>query len=664
MVPVHTPANSVDLLPADCGPALPPQTAAIGNPARPRRCWVSTNRNKMGAASPLTPSVLTCLMLAGSVAVMTTLSADGNPAGSPPSGSSVVSEPSAAALEALVEQLGDSNYAVRERASQRLAAAGAAAADVLLAAAEQSDDLEVALRARWLAESIPFTTGRESPEAIRLLETFAAGDLTARVRIMHRLLRLDDDAGIEPLARIVRLERTAAGSQIAAALLVQDWEPADPYWPKLTPAILAGIGTSSRPAARFLRGLAAHAAANSAAASAHGIEACAAAVEPLTTGKNETLAQEPADQLGEQTGVSRVGSVFRRCLVVLLTQAGRRAEALAQAQLLLDPAAGTVAADRIPFELQWLTARGLPEAVDLVTGQLTDESDPFLAYAAASAWLKRDGEEAESKAASLAAAASRRLGEKGVEDRLTAAGILARWGEIEWATREYQTILDAPESRPAERALAAIYFAELLHDQERNAEAAAVLRRMVEAGEKDGEDLEQGLMQLGREPRESRSRMLFFAACAEADGPTRRRLIDESLTAFPDDVDSLITAYQLTADEPDRRAEIVRRIAAAAATIDQEIRNLPADSTSRNEYAWLIANTEGDLAKATRYSRQSLEDSFDSASYLDTLAHCHAAAGNLERAIRTQWIAVKKEPHSLLIRRNFARFQSRAGVRP
>ena len=171
-------------------------------------------------------------------------------------------------------------------------------------------------------------------------------------------------------------------------------------------------------------------------------------------------------------------------------------------------------------------------------------------------------------------------------------------------------------------------------------------------------------MQLGREPRESRSRMLFFAACAEADGPTRRRLIDESLTAFPDDVDSLITAYRLTADEPDRRAEIVRRIAAAAAAIDQEIRNLPADSTSRNEYAWLIANTEGDLAKATRYSRQSLEDSFDSASYLDTLAHCHAAAGNLERAIRTQWIAVKKEPHSLLIRRNFARFQSQAGVRP
>ena len=91
-------------------------------------------------------------MLAGTVAVMTSLSAHGSPTGFPPARTDLVTEPSAAALEALVEQLGDSSYAVRERASQRLAAAGATAADVLLAAAEQSDYLEVALRARWLAE--------------------------------------------------------------------------------------------------------------------------------------------------------------------------------------------------------------------------------------------------------------------------------------------------------------------------------------------------------------------------------------------------------------------------------------------------------------------------------------------------------------------------------
>jgi Flp pilus assembly protein TadD len=72
-----------------------------------------------------------------------------------------------------------------------------------------------------------------------------------------------------------------------------------------------------------------------------------------------------------------------------------------------------------------------------------------------------------------------------------------------------------------------------------------------------------------------------------------------------------------------------------------------------------VANTEGDFAKALRYSRQSLEEAFDNASYLDTLAHCHAAAGELERAVRVQALAVRHEPHSLLVRRNEARFRAR-----
>lgn len=72
-----------------------------------------------------------------------------------------------------------------------------------------------------------------------------------------------------------------------------------------------------------------------------------------------------------------------------------------------------------------------------------------------------------------------------------------------------------------------------------------------------------------------------------------------------------------------------------------------------------MSNTEGDVAKAIAYSRQSLEDSFDNASYLDTLAHCHAAAGDLERAVRVQSLALRHEPNSLLVRRNLERFRAR-----
>ena len=169
------------------------------------------------------------------------------------------------------------------------------------------------LRARWLAESIPLATGQESPEAAGLLQSFSAGDLTERVRIMQRLLRLDDDAGIEPLARIVRLERTAAGSHIAAGLLVQDWHSADPFWPRLAPRILAGLGNSSRPTARFLRGLVAHATADSPAAASRAVDDCAEAAVDLKARMGAVT--EKSDRAGRRaTGPIRGLGVFQRCL--------------------------------------------------------------------------------------------------------------------------------------------------------------------------------------------------------------------------------------------------------------------------------------------------------------------------------------------------------------
>jgi len=90
--------------------------------------------------------------------------------------------------------------------------------------------------------------------------------------------------------------------------------------------------------------------------------------------------------------------------------------------------------------------------------------------------------------------------------------------------------------------------------------------------------------------------------------------------------------------------------------LQQRIDSEPDEPNGYNEYAWLVANTEGDIAKATRYSKRSLELSFDSASYLDTLAHCYAAAGRPEEAIRCQVVARRKEPGSLTIKKNLDKF--------
>lgn len=600
--------------------------------------------------------------LAFGLALLATSAALIAQAAAPPVGAAP--EPATEEWQSLIDQLGDPDYAVRENAGRKLSAAGAAAADALLAAAEESTDLEVALRAGWIVASIPLATGQECAEAAGLLDAYSSGDLAERVGVMRRLLRLDDDEGIESLARIVRLERTATGSRIAAALLVQDWQPDDPFWPLMEPEIVAGLGNSRRPAAEFLRGLAAYATATSPAEVAAGVEACRRTVAFLGPGRNPARDTHQASDGDDPVNEDFAGRALRRCLAIILAHEGRTAEALATARPLFADSDHSAGPARMAAELQWLTARGLPEAVDLLAVAVGEDSDPFLAYAAALAWRQRPGDEAAAKAVELAKVAHRRLAEVELGERIGTAGLLARWGGIEWAEKEYQTVLAAVDTRPADRAQAVITYAEFLHDQDRDAAAAAALEAALDPGGQKAEDLEQGLMQLGRDPREIRSRMLFFAACAATDEATRDRLLEESFRAFPDDIDTLIALYQRAKDEPDRRAELVSRIARTAAAIEQEIRSLPGDPSSRNEYAWLIANTEGDLAKATRYSRESLVDSFDTASYLDTLAHCQAAAGQLERAIRTQWLAVKQEPHSQLIRRNFARFRGLGEPRP
>lgn len=567
-------------------------------------------------------------------------------------------------IAALVTQLGDDDYAIREIASARLTELGPAAADALLEAAEVSDDLEVALRAKWLADSLPLATPDDPPEATALLEAFPTSPFSERVRIMHRLLRLDDDVGIEPLARIVRLERTPTGSRIAAALLAREWHAGDPYWPGIAPRILAGLGPSRRPAAAFLKGLVAATTGAAVDERTRGMEMALAATETLA-GRVDAGSEPPPDDENESAGIAQTGRIFKRCLVELLTNAGQREQAMHHASQLFDMTnqGGDEDGTQTVADLEWLASHGFPEAVDLLEERLrAGDVPPLLAYAAAAAWRARQGPAAAQRADALADAANRRLADGGdFTARLQTAMLLARWGADAWAEREYRALLDDRDSPQELRALTAVFASEFFHDRLRHAEAAAILERELEDRRK-GNDIEGAFMRIERDPRSVRSRMLFFLACAAAaagDKMGQRENLEASLRAYPKDVDTLIAFYNLPDNTVKQKAEASERVARALAAIEEEIRALPDDPNSRNEYAWLAANAEGDLAKALEYSRGSLDKSFDSSSYLDTLAHCHAAAGSIERAIRTQWLAVRQEPHSQTIRRNLARFEAR-----
>jgi hypothetical protein len=374
------------------------------------------------------------------------------------------------------------------------------------------------------------------------------------------------------------------------------------------------------------------------------------------------------DSSGDETTLR----IFRRCVIDLFLAAGRREAALAEARRMLEDGwkreEETEAADITPANLIWAVEHGLPEAVDILQGRWPGLKidRPLTAYAAAVA-LRARAEPA--RAAQLADSASAALGEAGggSTERLRAALLLAKWGATEWATREYRAVVDDPATPAGEFALAGILFSEFLHDHARDDEAAEALRTVVDGrGENAAGDAEQTLRRLERDPKSVRSRLAYFQSCAAAargDAAGRRRAIDASLRQDGKDVESLIALYQLPDNTPAQQADARARVAQALEQIDDEIGALPGEANGYNEYAWLVANTEGDVRKAIRYSKQSLELSFDNSSYLDTLAHCHAAAGDRAAAIRAQSLAHRLEPHNRTIRRNLDLFRAQAGER-
>ena len=565
-------------------------------------------------------------------------------------------------VAALVADLGAADAAVREQATARLAADVAGASDALLAAAESATDPEVALRARWLLDSLPLAAPHDAPEAADVLARLATATGTDRRLALHELLRLDREAGIEPLARLVRLDRPATEAVTAAALLAGEWRPDTAAWQRVRGSIVAGLGPSDRPAARFLRALAAAGAASTAAAAADSCTAAVAAVEQLAVAGADPAA---------------VG-VLRRCLAALLARSGRRDEAVAEADRLFAARASAAGDARGAFDLVWLAAHGLPDAVDAFRSRYGERLDrePLLAYAAAVTERAR-GREAEAGVAADAAFAAAATDDPDVADRLRLALLLCRWGAFDWAAREYEAVLNAADDDPARFALGGVYLAESLHDQGRDAEAAAVLGRVLQGhGSVSAKDM---LERVERDPAVVRARMHFFESCDAAvrgDVAATRRCLEDGLRSFPQEVDALIGLFRLPDATAAERAEARRLVEAAADRIEDRIEALPENTDAYNEYAWLVANTVGDFSRAERYARVAIgrharlllesrqaspfDGGLDSSSYLDTLAHCRAAAGDLPGAIRIQSLAVALEPHGRILRLNLEAFQARA----
>jgi len=597
------------------------------------------------------PVLAANLLTAGSVPAVTTLP---------------VQPADDAEIAVLVEQLGSGDYAVREAATRRLTAVSTEAIDALLAAAEQRDDLEVALRARWILETVPLVRPTDPPAVGTLLEKFSSKPLAEQLQVLSRLIRLEADAGGGPLARLTRIHRSPVVSQLAAVVILQEWRPGDPHWPRLAVPVAAELGNSRRPAAELLRSLinfSRLADAAEPAAPADLAEPLEQLVRAVDRFLDETaLPTRPlaaSDAAGGAKTDDPVTQLIRRCLARAMAQAGQTERALETAAKLFDLIDRDDREDEtveLANLLFWAADTGLAGLVDQLPDAVLDQLDdqPLLAYAAA--WCERT--RGRDLAATELAEQAFETATDNLQQQLLAAIRLSHWGVVDWGDREYERVLTADGLSPQAAVQLAVSRAEFLNDQGRCTAAAEVLRNTLE-GSRGNVPNTRVLESLGHEPKSLAGRRHYFRFCAarDADEPdAARQALEAAVDIAPGEIDSLIALYHLPDLSAADRDRVLGLIDAALERLQQRIDSEPDEPNGYNEYAWLVANTEGDLARATRYSKRSLELSFDSASYLDTLAHCYAAAGKPEEAIRCQVVAQRNEPGSVTIRKNLEKF--------
>ena len=154
----------------------------------------------------------------------------------------------------LIEQLGDPQFAVRQRAQQELIKLGFDAFDAL-SDAENSDDPEIAMQAAYLVRLIRAEWTRDGdPRPIQqILKDYDIQPDDRRLLRIKQLAELPDDQGLEWLCRLVRFEKSPVLSKQAALAIIAQAAPADEAaWTRRAATITKNLQHGRRPAAKWL----------------------------------------------------------------------------------------------------------------------------------------------------------------------------------------------------------------------------------------------------------------------------------------------------------------------------------------------------------------------------------------------------------------------------
>ena len=558
----------------------------------------------------------------------------------------------------LIEALGSDQYATRERAQSELAQLGTVAFDDLLVARSHRD-VEIAQRAEYLIERMKLTLlqPEDSPEVRRILGDYEDSNQSDRLARIARLALLDDWEGVEALCRLVRFDDADAVSKRAALEIMQQDRPDTPEGrERLAQRIESAIHFSRRPSADWALAY---------ADLLRDPNGSLAAWEQIVDREWGEYQREPREQ-ERQVLLDLV-----RWQVDLLREVERPDEA--EAAMVRSLTLVEATAHKVLEAIDWFMDREAWPLIEQTYERFeeTCQQSAIFRYRLAEVRLiqGRDGEAEQLASEALA-----------VEpENLRMHGLLAlqlrRRGLFEWAEREYRYSIEQSQEGSVEDFRSRLLLAEMLHDQHRDLQAGQVLQPAVEALRT--REAMAALQGLGRQPGDVIARMHYFYALHYAETEDREKQaehLDIAVTNNSLEPDVLIALYQLAQEDESRRERTMEYIQVASGRLlsqmsmweDRFQREEIASRSERyqielaslyNQYAWLVANTEGDYVHALECSQQSLEYFPESGGFLDTLAHCHFALGDYEAAVRTQRRAIELEPHSGIMQQKLADFE-------
>ena len=581
------------------------------------------------------------------------------PPGPPPQNSE-------AQIAALIEQLGNDDFAVRQKAQTQLSRMGLEAFDALVVASQHHQIVEVKMRAGFLIRgmSVRWFDESDPPEVARLLKSYGSQEDKERRTRIDRLGNMTDEASINALCRLARYEVNSALSKHAALQIMQREEPKTPKLrEQLAEFIRKAIKDSKRPAIGWLQ------------VYSRTLYDRAATVDEwsgLLKAERELLALHP-----DLTEKEVVRDLYR-WHVKSLQQMNRDTEVIALMRQSIDLLEGE--SPQVTEFVDWLIHRKAWQVVIDVGTRFPHlvREDPVLMYLQAYAHASLDQPESAKK---LAESALELRADNLEEHLLVARKLSENWGLFQYSEPEYRTIIKKAAVGSYADFKSRFELSEQLHDRGEELAAAECLKPAIDLmfpdDEEKGEIARETARRAYRIPEGARARMFYFFSRhyqEQKDFAKEKKALGDALASDPTDADVLIARFRLTNLNAEERAEINQQIDDTVAKFREEVANAreaveeAGDEQERaranfdlaiacNQFAWLVSNTRGDFDESLKWSLKSVEIRTEEGGYWDTLGRAYYAKGDFENAVKNQTQAVKLQPHSGQIKRQLAFFE-------